>query len=147
MKRFALKSVFSGFVTAWRFAIWPTRISPLSSHATTLGVMREPSSFTITLGSRPSMMATTLFVVPRSIPIILPMVVRLQAGADSGVAAYGHQELRFVLRQRTGPLLGSASSSRGQANHTVSGVNGPRHGIWRRSATVSRIADFACFPE
>jgi len=45
----------------------------LSSQATTLGVMREPSSFTITFGSRPSMIATTLLVVPRSIPIILPM--------------------------------------------------------------------------
>ncbi len=65
--------VFSGLVTACRFAICPTSTSPLSSHATTLGVMREPSSLTITLGSRPSMIATTLFVVPRSIPMILPI--------------------------------------------------------------------------
>ena len=74
MKRLALKMVFSGLVTAWRLAIWPTSTSPLSSHATTLGVMRDPSSLTITLGSRPSMIATTLFVVPRSMPMILPMV-------------------------------------------------------------------------
>jgi hypothetical protein len=45
-------------VTAWRLAICPTRISPLSSQATTDGVMREPSSLTMTLGSLPSMMAT-----------------------------------------------------------------------------------------
>ena len=37
---------------------------------TTLGVISEPSSFTITLGSRPSMIATTLLVVPRSMPMI-----------------------------------------------------------------------------
>ena len=35
--------------------------------------MRDPSSLTITLGSRPSMIATTLLVVPRSMPMILPM--------------------------------------------------------------------------
>ena len=32
--------------------------------------MRLPSSLVITLGSRPSMIATTLFVVPRSMPMI-----------------------------------------------------------------------------
>src|SRR5438128_6850700 len=32
--------------------------------------MRLPSSFSITLGSRPSMMATTEFVVPRSMPMV-----------------------------------------------------------------------------
>ncbi len=78
MKRLALKIVFSGLVTACRFAICPTRTSPLASQATTLGVMSEPSSFTITLGSRPTMMATTLLVVPRSIPTILPMVLLLR---------------------------------------------------------------------
>jgi large subunit ribosomal protein L31 len=45
----------------------------LSSQATTDGVRREPSSLTMTLGSLPSMMATTLLVVPRSMPMILPM--------------------------------------------------------------------------
>src|SRR3954463_4062946 len=65
--------VFSGLVMAWRRAIWPTRTSPLSSHATTDGVRRPPSSLGMTLGSLPSMIATTEFVVPRSIPMILPM--------------------------------------------------------------------------
>jgi hypothetical protein len=45
----------------------------LSSQATTDGVVRAPSSFTMTLASLPSMTETTLFVVPRSIPMILPM--------------------------------------------------------------------------
>src|SRR5436305_9043074 len=58
---------------ACRRAIWPTNTSPLSSNATTDGVKRPPSSFGMTLGSLPSMIATTEFVVPRSIPMILPM--------------------------------------------------------------------------
>ena len=65
--------MFSGLVIAWRLAIWPTSTSPLSSQATTDGVIRPPSSLTMTLGSLPSMIATTEFVVPRSIPMILPM--------------------------------------------------------------------------
>ena len=77
MKRLAEKTVFSGLVMAWRRAIWPTRTSPLSSNATTDGVRRLPSSLVMTLGSLPSMTATTLLVVPRSIPMILPMMAVL----------------------------------------------------------------------
>jgi hypothetical protein len=55
-----LKIVFSGLVMAWRLAIWPTRRSPFFVPTpTTLGVVRPPSSLTITLGSRPSMIATS----------------------------------------------------------------------------------------
>ncbi len=64
----------SGFVIAWRLATWPTSRSPSLVNATTDGVMRLPSSLTMTLGSRPSMIATHEFVVPRSIPMILPTV-------------------------------------------------------------------------
>jgi len=74
MKRLVENTVFSGFVMAWRRAICPTRTSPLSSQATTDGVRREPSSLAMTLGSLPSMMATTELVVPRSIPMIFPMM-------------------------------------------------------------------------
>src|SRR5438270_9962517 len=80
--------VFSGLVTAWRLAICPTRTSPLSSHPTTDGVSREPSSLTMTLASLPSITATTLFVVPRSIPIILPIEV-LRHGQDDRSAGAG----------------------------------------------------------
>ena len=38
------------------------------------GVVRAPSSFVMTLGSLPSMTATTEFVVPRSMPMILPIL-------------------------------------------------------------------------
>src|ERR1700722_10614207 len=62
--------VFSGLVIAWRFATWPTNRSPLLVNPTTDGVVRTPSSLGITLGSPPSITATTEFVVPKSIPII-----------------------------------------------------------------------------
>jgi hypothetical protein len=72
MKRLIEKTVFSGFVTAWRFATCPTSRSPLPlANATTEGVVRLPSGLVMTVGLSPSMMATTELVVPRSIPMIL----------------------------------------------------------------------------
>ncbi len=68
------KMVFSGLVMACRLATWPTSRSPLLEKATTEGVVREPSSFAITLGSPPSRTATHELVVPRSMPIIFAMV-------------------------------------------------------------------------
>src|SRR4051812_33500571 len=72
MKRLIEKIVFSGFITAWRFATVPTRRSPDSVKATTDGVVLPPSAFSRTVGSRPSSTATHELVVPRSIPIVLP---------------------------------------------------------------------------
>src|SRR5215469_3435892 len=71
MNRLIEYTVFSGFVTAWRFATCPTSRSPVFVIATTDGVVRAPSWFGITTGSPPCITATTEFVVPRSIPIIL----------------------------------------------------------------------------
>src|SRR6266436_8199622 len=71
MKRLIEYTVFSGFVTAWRLATWPTRRSPVLVMATTDGVVRAPSWLGITTGSPPCMTATTEFVVPKSMPIIL----------------------------------------------------------------------------
>src|SRR6516162_8985937 len=71
--------VFSGLVIAWRLATCPTSRSPFLVNPTTDGVVRPPSSFGMTLGSPPSMTATTEFVVPRSIPIIFPMATILLA--------------------------------------------------------------------
>ena len=73
MNRLSEKTVFSGFVTAWRFATWPTRISPSLVKATTEGVRRLPSWLGMTIGLPPSITATTELVVPRSMPITLPM--------------------------------------------------------------------------
>ena len=75
MKRFTEKIVFSGFVTAWRFAAWPTTRSPLFVNATTEGVVRAPSEFSSTTGSPPSMTAMHELVVPRSMPSILAIIV------------------------------------------------------------------------
>src|SRR6266511_3142322 len=73
--------VFSGLVTAWRFAGWPTSRSPASVNATIDGVVRAPSVFSMTRTSLPSMTATQEFVVPRSIPItLLISVTSLAAG-------------------------------------------------------------------
>src|SRR5687767_7093864 len=73
MNRLMEKMVFSGLVTAWRLATWPTRRSPVLVNATTDGVSRLPSGLVMTTGSPPSMTATTELVVPKSMPMILLM--------------------------------------------------------------------------
>ena len=70
MKRLTEKTVFVGLVTAWRLATVPTRRSPPAVNATTDGVVRPPSEFSMTVGSPPSKTAIQLLVVPRSIPIV-----------------------------------------------------------------------------
>ena len=67
-------TVFSGLVTACRFATVPTRRSPPCVNATTDGVVRAPSAFSMTVGSPPSRIAMHELVVPRSMPIVLPTV-------------------------------------------------------------------------
>src|SRR3954470_5509702 len=74
MRRFTAKTVLSGLVTAWRLAGWPISRSPSLANATIDGVVRAPSAFSMTLGLPPSITATQLLVVPRSIPITLAMV-------------------------------------------------------------------------
>src|SRR5437870_13689875 len=76
MNRLIEKIVFCGLVTAWRFAAWPTRRSPLLVNATTEGVVRAPSLFSNTTGSPPSMTAMHELVVPRSIPKTLAILYR-----------------------------------------------------------------------
>src|SRR6266550_5076726 len=73
IRRLIAKNVFSGLVTAWRFAAWPTRRSPDSVNATIEGVVRAPSAFSMTLAVEPSITATQELVVPRSMPITLLM--------------------------------------------------------------------------
>ena len=58
---------------ACRLAICPTSRSPPSVNATIDGVVREPSLFGITVGSPPSITETQLLVVPRSMPMTLPI--------------------------------------------------------------------------
>src|SRR5919106_4169244 len=85
MKRLMLKMVFSGLVIAWRLATWPTSRSPDLAKATTDGVIRPPSALVMTWGSPASMAATTEFVVPRSMPMILlirSVLLRVVRDAD-----------------------------------------------------------------
>ena len=70
---FIEKKVRSTLTAAWRLAVSPTSRSPSFENATTDGVVRDPSAFVITTGWSFSNTATQLFVVPRSIPITLPM--------------------------------------------------------------------------
>src|SRR6476661_9282505 len=73
MKRLTEKTVFCGLVTAWRLATVPTRRSPEGAKATTDGVVRPPSAFSITVGSPPSRTAMHELVVPRSMPMVFAM--------------------------------------------------------------------------
>ena len=69
-------TVLSGFVIACLLASSPTNTSsPLK--ATIEGVVLFPSALAITVGSPPSKTATTLFVVPKSIPTAYPIDVFL----------------------------------------------------------------------
>ena len=62
--------VFLGFVTSWSFATPPTRMSPRSLMATTVGRIRLPLSVGTTLGIRFRTCATQALVVPRSMPMM-----------------------------------------------------------------------------
>src|SRR5205823_6549818 len=84
IRRLIAKNVFSGLVTAWRFAAWPTRRSPDSVNATIDGVVRPPSVFSMTLALLPSITATQELVVPRSMPMTLLMGTSYQKAGPVG---------------------------------------------------------------
>src|SRR6185503_7561713 len=85
IRRLIAKKVFSGLVTAWRFAGCPTSCSPSALNATMEGVVRAPSAFSMTFGVLPSITATHELVVPRSMPITLAIVyILLAAGRLMG---------------------------------------------------------------
>src|SRR5688572_26403063 len=89
MKRLAEKTVFLGFVTAWRLAAWPTTRSPVFVNATMDGVVRAPSALGMTTGSPPSMTAIQELVVPKSMPRILLMPMpKLAACLERQVHCY-----------------------------------------------------------
>ena len=74
IKRLIANKVFLGLVTAWRFADWPTNTSSSLVKATMDGVVRSPSLFSIMRGLPSSNTETQELVVPKSIPIILPII-------------------------------------------------------------------------
>mmetsp|Transcript_6958 Transcript_6958/g.20315 ORF Transcript_6958/g.20315 Transcript_6958/m.20315 type:complete len:231 (-) Transcript_6958:23-715(-) len=80
MSRLTAYTVLLGLVTAWRLAGNPTSLSPLSVKATTDGVVRAPSAFSITRADFPSIIETQELVVPKSIPMTsLPEAAREDA--------------------------------------------------------------------
>src|SRR3954469_5721612 len=104
MKRLTEKTVFSGLVTAWRLATVPTRRSPLWVNATTEGVVRAPSAFSMTVGSPPSRIAMHELVVPRSIPIVFAICrgpPSKKSESHCGRSIRGRQPPFSALRQRS----------------------------------------------
>src|SRR5579863_742589 len=118
MKRLIEKIVFCGLVTAWRLATVPTSRSPPCVNATTDGVVRPPSAFSITVGSPPSSTAIQLLVVPRSIPIVFP-IVSLLLSSHKRTQKSKRDRSRFVRdgRREAGlsglePLAGASAIGR-----------------------------------
>src|SRR6202140_4859973 len=120
MRRLMENTVFSGLVTACRFATWPTRRSPFLVMATTEGVSREPSLFSRTVGSPASMTAITELVVPRSMPItfaityrFLPFILYLRAAySATRIILHMFDFFQFIvptLRGRARAEIGRAS--------------------------------------
>src|SRR4030066_2374366 len=100
--------VFSGFRTAWRFAGSPTRI-PSFVNATTDGNILppyvEPSALGMIFGVPPSMYAASEFVVPRSILMILGIVLTFLLHDD---ALGGPQDLSLEVVPLPDDLLHDA---------------------------------------
>jgi hypothetical protein len=66
------KTLFAALTTTRHFAGNPTKHSPCFENATTDGVVRAPSAFSIAWDVLPSMMETHEFVVPKSMPTTGP---------------------------------------------------------------------------
>src|SRR3954453_12641994 len=119
MKRLIEKTVLVGLVTAWRLATVPTRRSPDWANATTDGVVRPPSAFSMTVGSPPSRTAMHEFVVPRSIPMVLaigggsPCYVKISVGTTKILAHEGQGAERGVGGHPPRALTLSPSPARG----------------------------------
>src|ERR1700710_2208019 len=96
MKRLIEKTVFWGLVTACRLATVPTRRSPEPAKATTEGVVRPPSEFSITVGSPPSSTAMHELVVPRSMPMVLAM---WDCSLDTRNKSKSHCDRLFIENQ------------------------------------------------
>src|SRR3954468_1546856 len=115
MKRLIENTVLPGFVTAWRLASCPTSRSPVLVKATTDGTVRPPSADAMTVGSPPSMTATTEFVVPRSMPMILPM----GGDAPSSALVSGQGFGRTAGFDRIGGVSRGGDRDEGRPDHAI----------------------------
>src|SRR4051812_725775 len=123
MKRLIEKTVFWGLVTAWRLATVPTRRSPDCANATTDGVVRPPSAFSMTVGSPPSSTAMHELVVPRSIPIVFPIWVLLLVGhknLSGSIADLGGRQAALAARWVAGRAVRGSTAPEGGQNRSAS---------------------------
>src|SRR5687767_3608445 len=125
MKRLMENTVFSGFVTAWRLATWPTSRSPFLAKPTTDGVMRLPSALTMTFGSLPSMTATTELVVPRSMPMILD--ISCFSFYDFGSIEY--PVIKFRCLSKPEPIIVNSDGARSDPGTNVVRMNSTTGGL------------------
>src|SRR3954453_11088318 len=140
MKRLTENTVFSGLETACRLATVPTRRSPPPVKATTEGVVRAPSAFSTTVGSPPSSTAMHELVVPRSMPIVLPIQVPPARCSDSKSESYGG---RFVLGRP--PSLGcQVAAGRWQCSAPARKVFARRVGHIAAMSTSQRLLILCC---
>src|SRR3954454_7533159 len=112
MKRLIEKTVLVGLVTAWRLATVPTSRSPPCVNATTDGVVRPPSAFSITVGSPPSRTAMHEVVVPRSMPIVLAIwcsssFYKISVGVTQIIAGRAHAEKGACVTVRAAGVAGA----------------------------------------
>src|SRR5688500_16924459 len=134
MNRLMEKIVFSGFITAWRFATVPTRRSPPSVNATTDGVVRPPSEFSMISGSPPSSTAIAELVVPRSIPIVLAIFRFLLLFQYAQLVRSMLRKLSATIADLWGIRQGSAPAGGGRA--TPSRRPQQPGGGWKRGRSV-----------
>ena len=106
--RFTERAVRSGAITAWLRAALPTKSRPSSARPTTLGRIGSPSTSS-TRGRPSSTMATSLLVVPRSMPTITS--VGILGLARSGMA-----------------LVTAAAGGTGRVFYGAGGGGGPEWG-------------------
>jgi hypothetical protein len=97
-------------------------------NATTLGVVRFPSGLGITLGSLPSITATTEFVVPRSIPMIfspcamvcsfrfIESVALMRHYPEKASVSFCFTKLIEIVARRHDPLALYSSKGRADGN-------------------------------
>src|SRR4030095_11779185 len=95
--------VCCGFVSDWRFAIWPISFSPRGVKATIDGVVRAPSRDAITRGLPPSITAMQQLVVPRSMPMTLAMAELLPLGVVG--APFGIVDANADHRRPQNPVV------------------------------------------
>src|SRR5690554_6333033 len=85
------------------------------------GVVRPPSAFSITRGLSPSMTATQELVVPRSMPMILPMVCLSVLKLDSFAATASCQSIlaRWRAIQGSGRIFTLRHHHHRSADHAA----------------------------